>query len=128
MLLYVDDIIMTSDDQDLINQLQTRMMTTFKMTNLGDAKYYLGIQLELTLEDIYFHQQRYIKKLLDEFGMSDCIPISIPMHPRTKLLRHELGTCRSKIQTRTKGLSKVYFMQPSTIGTYSLQPTTFRVT
>jgi lipid II:glycine glycyltransferase (peptidoglycan interpeptide bridge formation enzyme) len=55
------------------------------MTDLGDAKYYLGVELTHTREEIYFHQKGYIEKLLDRFGMSTCMPLAVPMNPRTKL-------------------------------------------
>ena len=61
------------------------MMTTFRMTDLGNASYYLGIELQQTLEGTYFHQKGYIEKLLDRFGMSDCSPMAVSMNPRTKL-------------------------------------------
>jgi hypothetical protein len=60
-------------------------MSTFKMTDLGDAKYYLRVELTHTKEGIYFHQRGYIKKLLDRFGMSNCIPVAVPMNPCSKL-------------------------------------------
>ena len=62
-------------------------MKSFKITNLGDAKFYLGIKLIQRHDGIYFHQQGYIQRLLDKFGMSDCIPFSTPLNPKTKLAK-----------------------------------------
>jgi hypothetical protein len=60
-------------------------MTTFKMTDLGDAKYYLGIELTHTKEGIYFHQRGYIEKLLNRFGISNYVHVAVPMNPWSKL-------------------------------------------
>lgn len=60
-------------------------MNTFKMTNLGNASCYLGVELLQKSEGTYFHQKGYIEKLLDRFGMTNCSPMTVPMNPRTKL-------------------------------------------
>jgi hypothetical protein len=72
LLLYVDDIILTGDDDATISHIKRTMMDSFKMTDLGDARYYLGIELDYTEDGIYFHQKGYIEKLLDRFGMINC--------------------------------------------------------
>ena len=56
IVLYVNDIIITFNDDELINQLQTRIIATFKMKNLRDVKYYLRVELEWICEGIYFFQ------------------------------------------------------------------------
>jgi hypothetical protein len=73
-------------------------MRHFKMTNLSNAQYYIGVELLRTDQGINFHQKGYIEKLLDRFGMSECTPLSIPMNPRTKLAKHT-GTPPVDIKT-----------------------------
>ena len=85
ILFYVDNILITGNDDLYIQKLKNHMMTTFRMTDLGNASYYLGIELQQTPEGTYFHQKGYIEKLLDRFGMTDCSPMAMPMNPRTKL-------------------------------------------
>jgi hypothetical protein len=55
ILLYVNDIIITGDDETHISNLKRQMMTSFKMTDLGDANYYLGVEILQTTNGIYFH-------------------------------------------------------------------------
>jgi hypothetical protein len=55
------------------------------MSDLGDATYYLGVEIVQQDNGIYFHQRGYIEKILDRFGMSNCTPLSSPMNPNTKL-------------------------------------------
>jgi hypothetical protein len=85
ILLYINDIIITGDDEIHISKLKKQMMTSFKMSDLGDANYYLGVEILQTTDGIYFHQRGYLEKILECFGMIDCTPISSPMNPKTKL-------------------------------------------
>jgi hypothetical protein len=85
ILLYVDDIIITRNDDKNIQHLKHHMMTTFCMTNLGNVSYYLGVEIQQCPEGTYFHQKGYIEKLLDKFGMSGCTLASIRMNPKKKL-------------------------------------------
>ena len=45
ILLYVNDIIITGDDNVKNSNLKLEMMRHFKMTNLGKAHYYIGVEL-----------------------------------------------------------------------------------
>jgi hypothetical protein len=85
IILYVDDIIMIGDDTETIDQVKGTMMHTFRMTDLGDAQYYLGMELKYTDHSIYFHQQGYFEKLLNRFGMLNCTPLSVPINSRSRL-------------------------------------------
>jgi hypothetical protein len=69
ILLYVDDIIITSDDDANINTLKEHMMNSFKMLDFGDATYYLSVKILQEKNGIYFHQRGYIEKILEHFGM-----------------------------------------------------------
>ncbi len=40
ILLYVDDLLVTSDDQNYINQVEKELKQTFKMIDLGNIKLY----------------------------------------------------------------------------------------
>jgi transposase InsO family protein len=55
ILLYVDDIIITGNDTQNINYLKRHMMTTFRMTDLGNASCYLVVEIQQAPEGIYFH-------------------------------------------------------------------------
>jgi hypothetical protein len=68
ILLYVDDIIITANDDANINTLKEHMMSSFKMSDLGDIMYYLGVKIE---------------KILERFGMSNCTSLTAPMNPKT---------------------------------------------
>lgn len=45
----------------------------------------LGVELIYDNCAIYFHQRRYIQKLLDKFGMTSCNSLLVSMNPKWKL-------------------------------------------
>ena len=60
------------------------MSDNFKITNLGEPKEFLGIEIkrDRTNNKMFLSQESYIKKILERFRMSDCKPVSTPMVTR----------------------------------------------
>lgn len=79
LLIYVDDIIIASDDSKKIEELKTKLCETFEMSDLGDVTQFLGINIRSTENGIYLNQRNYLVNLLERFGMSDCKPCKTPM-------------------------------------------------
>ena len=69
LLLYVDDMIITGDDAEEIQQLKEHLATEFEMKNLGDLKYFLGIEVLRSGKGIFISQRKYVLDLLAEIGM-----------------------------------------------------------
>jgi hypothetical protein len=44
-VLYVDDLIVTSTNDELIYKIQKILSTEFEMKDLGELKYFLGIEV-----------------------------------------------------------------------------------
>ena len=93
ILLYVDDLLITGDDSTEISKLQSALQNEFEMTDLGQAKTYLGIELEYHPSGIFLHQRTYISKLLEKFNFQLCNPTKLPMDPKTKLQKNMGSPC-----------------------------------
>ncbi|KAL0303184.1 UNVERIFIED_CONTAM: Retrovirus-related Pol polyprotein from transposon TNT 1-94 [Sesamum radiatum] len=65
------------------------MMEKFEMTDLGQMRYFLGIQVKQSPGRIFLSQEKYIDDLLKKFNMGHCKPISTPMALNEKL--HDNG-------------------------------------
>ena len=52
------------------------------MKDLGEISYFLGISFKQGNGVIKMNQKRYIQKILDRFGMSDCQPRTTPCEQR----------------------------------------------
>ena len=59
-------------------QVKTGLNSRFKMTDLGQLSWFLGIQFECKNNTIKMNQSRYIEKILSKFSMADCKPCSTP--------------------------------------------------
>jgi hypothetical protein len=45
LVVYVDDIVITGDDEDGIKQLKKHLFTHFQTKDLGRLRYFLGIEV-----------------------------------------------------------------------------------
>lgn len=74
---------MGNNTQRFSDLIQTR----FKMEDMGECTFYLGMRMDRDRQakTITLTQDKYILNMLDEYGMSDCHPVSTPMIPGTYL-------------------------------------------
>ena len=68
ILLWVDDILIASKTKATLIQIKTRLNSRFKMTDLRQLSWFLGIQFECENDTIKMNQSRYIEKILTKFG------------------------------------------------------------
>ncbi|CAI7843687.1 unnamed protein product [Closterium sp. NIES-54] len=59
LYLYVDDILLMSSSMVLLDEVKGLLSSRFRMKDLGEAKYYLGVQIERDESGILIHQERY---------------------------------------------------------------------
>ncbi|KAL4022534.1 hypothetical protein IC575_016271 [Cucumis melo] len=85
LIVYVDDIILTGDDQTEISQLKQRMGDEFEIKDLGNLKYFLGMEVARSKEGISVSQRKYTLDLLTETGMLGCRPADTPIEFNCKL-------------------------------------------
>ena len=75
ILLWGDDILIAPKTEAHPMQIKTRLNSRFKMTDLGQLSWFLGIQFECENNTIKMNQFRYIK-MLSKFSIVDCKPRS----------------------------------------------------
>jgi hypothetical protein len=63
-LVYVDDIIVTSNSPAAIDGLITNLQREFAMKDLGPLSFFLGIQASRDKHGLHLHQGKYITELL----------------------------------------------------------------
>ncbi|CAA7032145.1 unnamed protein product [Microthlaspi erraticum] len=85
MLVYVDDIIVTSNDQRLLDQTLHSLATRFSVKDPEDLNYFLGIEAHRTPSGLHLTQRRYILDLLTRCNMLDAKPVSTPTASTPKL-------------------------------------------
>lgn len=78
VIVWVDDLIIASNNVDQMNHFKESMKHKFRMKDLGKISYFLGIDFDQTDGVIKMNQKRYITKMLDRFGMTNCKPRTTP--------------------------------------------------
>ena len=86
LIVYVDDIVITSSDRMVLGNVNSISSTTFRQKNLGKLKYFLGIEIVQSKSGVVMSQRKYVLDILKEIGMLDCKPIDTPMDPNVKLV------------------------------------------
>ena len=89
--LYVDDLIFTGNNAELIEAFKEVMKKEFEMTDLGLTKYFLGLEVIQGKNDIFVSQERYAEEVLKKFKITSCNPVSTPMEPGIKLSKYADG-------------------------------------
>lgn len=86
LVVYVDDIVVTGNDDIKISQSKQHLSSHFQTKDLGHLKYFLGIEVAQSKEDIIISERKYALDILQETGMINCRPVDSPMDPNQKLM------------------------------------------
>ncbi|KAJ9538691.1 hypothetical protein OSB04_031424 [Centaurea solstitialis] len=79
VLVYVDDIILAGPSQNLIDEVKIQLSNTFKLKDLGDLKYFLGLEVARSKRGIFVSQRHYALQLLEDMGLLAAKPANTPM-------------------------------------------------
>ncbi|XP_028086199.1 uncharacterized protein LOC114287116 [Camellia sinensis] len=85
IIVYVDDIILTGDHEEEIGLLKKFLTKEFEIKDLGNLKYFLGMEIARSKKGIAVSQRKYVLDLLNETGMLGCKPAETPMDTTIKL-------------------------------------------
>lgn len=85
ILVYVDDLLICGNSMDTISKLKTMLAQNFHMKDLGDLRYFLGIEISRTADGIFLCQKKYTNDIIAEFGMTGKKPLQLPMDINMKL-------------------------------------------
>ena len=89
VLIYVDDIIVTSSSSEAIPALLRDLNEHFAIKDLGDLHYFLGIEVTRTPDGLLLSQEKYATDLLSRVGMKNCKPAPTPLSSTEALSLHE---------------------------------------
>ena len=89
VLLYVDDMIVTGNDEKEVANLRVELSTRFEMKDLGELSNFLGLEVKSVMDGIFLTQEGYAKKLVDRFGMKTSKKCSTPLDANAKIKSKE---------------------------------------
>lgn len=64
VLIYVDDLLITSNSLPVITKFKAFLSTIFNMKDLGTLKYFIGFEVACNAKGIYLCQQKYYRNCL----------------------------------------------------------------
>ena len=85
LLLYVDDLFLTGEDE-LITDAKRRLVAEFEMKDLGMMHYFFDMEVWQSANGIFLGQGKYVVEILKRFRMLNCKTIAMPMASNLKLL------------------------------------------
>ena len=91
LLVYVDDIVVTGNDIVEQGCLKHNLAWEFEIKDLGQLRYFLGIEVAHSKEGIFLSQRQYVLDLLDETSLLGEKRGRILVDPNTKLQANKGG-------------------------------------
>ena len=90
LVLYMDDILLATDDKGLLYEVKQFLSKNFNMKDMGEASYVIGIKIhkERSRGILGLSQGTYINKVLERFNMKNC---SSSVAPILKSVRFDLN-------------------------------------
>nr|XP_016445243.1 PREDICTED: uncharacterized mitochondrial protein AtMg00810-like [Nicotiana tabacum] len=85
ILVYVDDLLITGNNQQLLCSTRSDLMKNFKMKDLGELKFFLGFEFARSKRRILMYQRKYALELISESGLSGAKPAGTPLGLNQKL-------------------------------------------
>lgn len=85
LLLYVDDIVLTTSSDALRVSIISSLKAEFPMTDLGPLTYFLGIAVQRHSKGLFLCQKKYAEAIIERAGMTTCNSVSTPVDTKAKL-------------------------------------------
>ncbi|WZY88683.1 hypothetical protein YC2023_045418 [Brassica napus] len=87
--IYVDDQLVTGNNEILLGAFKSEILKAFEMTDLGLMSYFLGMEVQQKGDGIIIHQRKYAKEILKKFQMEDCKGTDTPMNQKEKFSKED---------------------------------------
>ena len=85
LLVYVDDIINTCNNDNMVSKVKTFLANSFSIKDLGPLRYFLGIEVSWSKQGIFLCQRKYTLDILSDSGQIGSRPSPFPMEQNLKL-------------------------------------------
>lgn len=85
LMVYVDDIVITGSSTGEIDRVVHQLHTKFALKDIGQLHFFLGIEVQHTLQGLFLSQKKYILEILHKTGMTGATATPTPMVTTLKL-------------------------------------------
>ncbi|KAL3378593.1 hypothetical protein AABB24_004490 [Solanum stoloniferum] len=97
VLVYVDDLLITGNSESMITEAKEVLHQQFKLKDLGELKYFLGIEVLRSAQGVILNQRKYILELISETGLTGAKPSCTPLESNSKLTSVEFDKANGVI-------------------------------
>ena len=87
ILLYVDDMLIGGQDDNMVGSLKKELFKSFDMKDLGPAKQILGMKIlrDRKAKKLWLSKEKNVERVLERFNMKHAKPVSTPLGGHFKL-------------------------------------------
>ena len=87
----MDDLIIATKTEKDMQQVKKLLQSQFKMKDMGELHYCLGITIKQDKADktVEIQKKQYIIRILEKYGLQDSKPVSTPADPNAKLKKDD---------------------------------------
>lgn len=86
VLLYVNDLLISGSNHKLLCNTRQVIQKKFKMVDLGELKFFLGIEFSRSNKGILMTRRKYALDLMSETGLGGAKPVHTPFELNKKLV------------------------------------------
>lgn len=86
---------------DLIDAFKEDMKNEFDMSDLGLMSYFLGMEVHQSSNEIFIYQSKYVRDMLNKFGLNECKLVAMPIACREVLSLDDGAEKANKIQYKS---------------------------
>ena len=88
--VYVDGLILLTNTEEDMNNIKESLTKKFKMKDMGELHYCLGISMEYERGKwLKIHQTQYILNILGKYGFASANTVATPEDPSVKLKKDD---------------------------------------
>ncbi|BBG99239.1 hypothetical protein Prudu_008860, partial [Prunus dulcis] len=90
LTLYVDDIILTCSNSELVNFVIRDLGEVFELKDMGQFKFFLGLEVQYQADGkMFVNQAKYPRDLIKKAAIDTCKPCSTPSKPHQQALKDD---------------------------------------
>ncbi|KIW90700.1 uncharacterized protein Z519_08483 [Cladophialophora bantiana CBS 173.52] len=102
--IWVDDIAIFGKDRSSIEQKKLDLSSVFKLTDEGECRYYLGMNITRRGNYIHMTQETYFTQALKVYGLWDIPGKSSPLNPKIRLAKSGIAEASETFPPREYSL------------------------
>ena len=110
LLVYVDDMVLTGSNAQLMFDVTQFLATKFKIKELGDLKYFLGIEIARSYDGIYLNQRKYCLDILQDIGYLAAKPCVVVMEQNHTLTATSSSPPLQNISTYRRLIGRLIYL------------------